>query len=108
MLTWRSATASRPAPAARPARAGPIGSPPGSPTATPDFVYRNLAVDGATSADVLDQLGEALQLEPDLVTVVCGANDVLFSVRPDLDAYARAPRRDLQALDARPCRRCGS
>ena len=55
----------------------------------PDFVYRNLAVDGATSADVLDQLGEALQLEPDLVTVVCGVNDVLFSVRPDHHAYAR-------------------
>lgn len=53
------------------------------------FVYRNLAVEGATSAQVLDQLGPALQLEPDLVTVVCGANDVLFSVRPDAHAYAR-------------------
>jgi lysophospholipase L1-like esterase len=55
----------------------------------PDFVYRNLAVKGATSAEVLDQLGPALQLEPDLVTVVCGANDVLLSVRPDPAAYAR-------------------
>ncbi len=53
------------------------------------FLYRNLAVEGATSAAVLDQLGPALQLEPDLVTVVCGANDVLFSVRPDAHAYAR-------------------
>jgi lysophospholipase L1-like esterase len=53
------------------------------------FVYRNLAFEGATSADVLDQLGAALQVEPDLVTVVCGANDVLFSVRPDPDAYSR-------------------
>jgi lysophospholipase L1-like esterase len=52
------------------------------------FVYRNLAAEGATSADVLDQLGPALQLEPDLVTVVCGANDVLFSVRPDIERYA--------------------
>jgi lysophospholipase L1-like esterase len=54
-----------------------------------DFVYRNLAFEGATSADVLDQLGPALQLEPDLVTVVCGANDVLLSVRPDPHAYSR-------------------
>jgi lysophospholipase L1-like esterase len=54
-----------------------------------DFAYRNLAFDGATSSDVLEQLGPALQIEPDLVTVVCGANDVLFSVRPDPGAYAR-------------------
>lgn len=55
----------------------------------PGLVYRNLGVEGATSSQVLDQLGPALQLEPDLVTVVCGANDVLFSVRPDAHAYAR-------------------
>jgi lysophospholipase L1-like esterase len=54
----------------------------------PDFAYRNLAFEGATSADVLGQLGAALQLEPDLVTVVCGANDVLLSVRPDAHAYS--------------------
>jgi lysophospholipase L1-like esterase len=56
---------------------------------TPGFVYTNLAFEGATSADVLEQVGPALQIEPDLVTVVCGANDVLFSVRPDPHAYAR-------------------
>jgi lysophospholipase L1-like esterase len=50
--------------------------------------YRNLAVDGATSDGVLEQVGPALQLEPDLVTVICGANDVLRSVRPDVDGYA--------------------
>jgi len=55
----------------------------------PGLVYRNLAVDGATSEAVFDQLGPALQLEPDLATVICGANDVLFSVRPDAHAYAR-------------------
>ncbi len=55
----------------------------------PDFVYRNLAVEGAGSTEVLDQLPAALALSPELVTVVCGANDVLFSVRPDADAYAR-------------------
>jgi lysophospholipase L1-like esterase len=54
----------------------------------PGLDYRNLAVDGATSAEVLEQVGPALQLEPDLVTVICGANDVIRSVRPDADAYA--------------------
>jgi lysophospholipase L1-like esterase len=55
----------------------------------PDFVYRNLAVEGASSGEVLDQLPAAVALSPDLVSVVCGANDVLFSVRPDAEAYAR-------------------
>jgi phosphatidylinositol alpha 1,6-mannosyltransferase len=53
------------------------------------FVYRNLAEDGATSAAVLGQVDQALQLEPDLVTVICGANDVLRTTRPDESAYAR-------------------
>jgi lysophospholipase L1-like esterase len=52
-----------------------------------ELAYHNLAVDGATSAEVLDQVGPALQLEPDLVTVVCGANDVIRSVRPDIAGY---------------------
>jgi lysophospholipase L1-like esterase len=51
--------------------------------------FRNLAIEGATSAQVLEQLPEALELEPDLVTVVCGANDVLTTTRPDPAAYAR-------------------
>jgi lysophospholipase L1-like esterase len=54
----------------------------------PGLDYSNLAVDGATSAEVLDQVGPAVQLEPDLVTVICGANDVIRTVRPDIDAYA--------------------
>jgi lysophospholipase L1-like esterase len=54
----------------------------------PKLTYRNLAVDGATSDAVLaQQVGPALQLEPDLVTVICGANDVLRRVRPDVDGY---------------------
>ena len=53
----------------------------------PKLTYRNLAEDGATSEAVLGQVGPALQLEPDLVTVICGANDVLRSVRPAVDAY---------------------
>jgi lysophospholipase L1-like esterase len=56
----------------------------------PDIRYENLAWVGATSADVEhEQLERALQLGPDVVTIVCGANDVLESVRPDADAYAR-------------------
>jgi len=51
--------------------------------------YENLAWVGATSADVeLQQLDHALSLEPDVVTLVCGANDVLESTRPDAGAYA--------------------
>lgn len=51
--------------------------------------YVNLASVGATSEQVeTDQLSRALELEPDVVTLVCGANDVLFDTRPDPDAYA--------------------
>jgi lysophospholipase L1-like esterase len=51
--------------------------------------YSNLASIGATSEDVEQfQLPEGLALEPDLVTLVCGANDVLESVRPDPSGYA--------------------
>ena len=51
--------------------------------------YVNLASVGATSELVeLEQLERALELEPDVVTLVCGANDVLFDTRPDPEAYA--------------------
>jgi lysophospholipase L1-like esterase len=60
--------------------------------------YRNFAVDGATSADVLRQLRPALALEPDLVTLVCGVNDVLLTVRPDIDGYARNLQTMLERL----------
>lgn len=53
----------------------------------PDLRYANLAVDGATSAAVLKQVPAALAHEPDLITVICGANDVLLSTRPDVAAY---------------------
>jgi phosphatidylinositol alpha 1,6-mannosyltransferase len=56
----------------------------------PDTRYENLAWVGATSSDVEHkQLDKALGLRPDVVTIVCGANDVLESVRPDADAYAQ-------------------
>lgn len=51
--------------------------------------YVNLASVGATSELVeIEQLERALELEPDVVTLVCGANDVLFDTRPDPEAYA--------------------
>lgn len=55
----------------------------------PDLRYENLAVDGATSAEVLaEQVEPGLALEPDFVTVICGANDVLLATRPDVEGYA--------------------
>jgi len=54
----------------------------------PRLAYSNLAIEGATSDVVLEQVGPAIQLEPDLVSVICGANDVLRRVRPDVEGYA--------------------
>jgi lysophospholipase L1-like esterase len=67
----------------------------------PDLRYANLAVDGATSADVLrGQVEPALALEPDFVTVICGANDVLLTTRPDVAGYAERIDRILARLRA--------
>jgi lysophospholipase L1-like esterase len=52
-----------------------------------DLSYVNLAVDGADSAAVLGQVPAAIERAPDLVTVICGANDVLLTSRPDVAAY---------------------
>jgi lysophospholipase L1-like esterase len=55
----------------------------------PELRYENLAVDGATSAEVLaEQVEPGLALDPDFVTVICGANDVLLATRPDVEGYA--------------------
>ena len=55
----------------------------------PDVEYHNLAVPGVPSGHVVEhQLEPAIALRPDVVTVICGANDVLLSVRPDISAYA--------------------
>lgn len=55
----------------------------------PSLEHRNLAVAGARSAAVArEQLEVGLSHRPDLVTLVCGANDVLHSVRPDVEGYA--------------------
>lgn len=65
----------------------------------PDLRYENLAVDGATSAEVLDeQVEPGLALEPDFVTVICGANDVLLATRPDVAGYAERIDRILARL----------
>lgn len=54
-----------------------------------DVAFRNLARAGATSAEVAaEQLEAAIGFEPDLVSLICGANDVLLSVRPDPDTFA--------------------
>jgi lysophospholipase L1-like esterase len=33
-------------------------------------------------------VGPALALEPDLISLICGANDVLLATRPDISGYA--------------------
>jgi lysophospholipase L1-like esterase len=68
--------------------------------ANPGLVYRNLAVDGAGSAEVLEQLPAAIELDPDLVTVICGANDVLLTTRPDVAGYERRFGEILERLRA--------
>ncbi len=65
-----------------------------------DVHYSNLAVNGATSASVLSQVPAALELEPDLVSIVCGGNDALLSLRPDVDAYRSNLRQIMLRLRA--------
>jgi lysophospholipase L1-like esterase len=65
----------------------------------PGLRYENLAVDGATSGEVLaEQVGPALALGPDFLTVVCGANDVLLATRPHVETYAENFDAILRAL----------
>lgn len=60
---------------------------------TDDFGYANLAIRGRKMAGVLDeQLEPALALDPDLVTVYAGANDIL---RPKVDLDALVGRYDV-------------
>lgn len=69
----------------------------------PELLYANLAVDGASSAAVLEQLPAGLEMGPDLVTVICGANDVLLTSRPDIEGYERRFAQILQTVrDAAP------
>jgi lysophospholipase L1-like esterase len=64
-----------------------------------DVAWRNLAQRGATSRDVIGtQLPAALAFRPDVVSVVCGANDVLLSPQPDIGGYALRLRHILEQL----------
>jgi lysophospholipase L1-like esterase len=54
-----------------------------------DVRYENLAEVGATSEKVeQEQIPRAIELQPRLITLICGANDVLESTRPDPGQYA--------------------
>jgi len=71
-------------------------------SANPELEYRNLAVAGARTPEVVaGQLEPALELEPDVVTLVCGGNDALLAIRPDVRAHTAALERALGALRAR-------
>jgi lysophospholipase L1-like esterase len=61
--------------------------------------YRNLATPGALTADVVrHQLPSALAFEPDTITIVCGGNDALLEVRPDVRAHSAWFERALGSL----------
>jgi lysophospholipase L1-like esterase len=69
--------------------------------ALPGVRYANLAEVGATSELVEErQLPDALSLSPDLISLICGANDVLESVRPDPGLYASRLTRMLGRIRA--------
>lgn len=54
----------------------------------PGWRYENLAVGGARARDVrAGQVDLALALRPDLVSVICGANDVVRTTRPDVEGF---------------------
>jgi len=52
-----------------------------------DFEYVNLARDGADSGAVMETIEPTVDLQPDLVTLICGANDVLLNTRPDIGGF---------------------
>lgn len=69
---------------------------------SPKLRLRRLAMFGATSEAVLArQLPAALRGVAELITVTCGANDVLSTVAPDLAGYQRNLRSILDALGER-------
>lgn len=59
----------------------------------PDLAYLNTAVDGATTAQTLDQQIERMaEFAPDLLHLPCGANDLVRRV-PDFNEIERTLRR---------------
>ncbi len=68
----------------------------------PGSRYLNLARDGARGVEVeAFQLEPALAAEPDLVSLVCGANDVVTTTRPAVDEFVASFERILAALGER-------
>lgn len=64
----------------------------------PDFLYANLAVRGRTMNGVLtDQIQPAVMLQPDLITIYAGMNDLLM-LRTDVDAMMARYAEGLKAL----------
>ena len=86
------------------------GTEPGVPSFTdrvaarlPRWRYLNLAVEGSRSGDVVErQLPYAVRAQPELVTVVCGANDVVRTTRPQIDGFAANFEHLLQRLGSTP------
>lgn len=67
--------------------------------ASPELVYTNLAQPGALTTEVAaEQLPAALELAPDVVSVVSGGNDALLAVRPDVHAHMAAFEDMLETL----------
>ena len=70
--------------------------------ASPGLDYVNLAAPGARTCEVLaQQLPAALDLQPEVASIVCGGNDALLAVRPDVQAHMRAFEEMLAALRTR-------
>jgi lysophospholipase L1-like esterase len=65
--------------------------------------YENLAEAGARSGEVADrQLPRAVAARPELVSLICGANDVVRTTRPQIDAFAANFEYVLRRLGPRP------
>ena len=65
----------------------------------PGVSFASLARVGVTSGAVLEQqIPCAIGYRPELVSVVCGANDVLLSVRPDARRFGRTLETMLRRL----------
>ena len=58
----------------------------------PDLMYRNLAWEGATSAQALEQVATAIEIEPDLVSLICRRQRRLRDDPPRPRAHRREPR----------------
>jgi len=59
--------------------------------ANPGLAFHNLAEQGALTAQIVEQqVGRAVDLRPDVVTLMCGGNDALLSIRPDVHAHVEA------------------